>query len=213
MISTMADEIGKKATDIAKLAEVVAIQDIEAMTTSMQLEKLARKFPKGSFMHDVYDKDHPRVVRFLRLRRYKNRSAHASMSKHKAARRSLAHRRKGQLRTSSEYEDPQAVLSGRGCVGAGQPLAAIPRPFGRCSNCWGPARVPFEVCWYCGDRPSRHHGRCCPWKPWGSLFVPPRPHGAPRLERMREAALESPTGLAEEGEGPPVTLVEASTGT
>ena len=34
-----------------------------------------------------------------------------------------------------------------------------------CEYCYQYARVPFEVCWYCGDRPCYHHGRCCPLKP------------------------------------------------
>ena len=25
--------------------------------------------------------------------------------------------------------------------------------------------IPFASCWYCGDEPSWHHGRCCPRKP------------------------------------------------
>ena len=34
-----------------------------------------------------------------------------------------------------------------------------------CEYCYQYARVPFEVCWYCGDQPCYHHGRCCPLKP------------------------------------------------
>ena len=33
-----------------------------------------------------------------------------------------------------------------------------------CSLCGKYAGVPFDECWYCGARPSWHHGRCCPRK-------------------------------------------------
>ena len=35
----------------------------------------------------------------------------------------------------------------------------------RCSICFERARVPFDECWFCGQSPSWHHGRCCPDKP------------------------------------------------
>ena len=35
----------------------------------------------------------------------------------------------------------------------------------RCSICYDRARVPFDECWFCGQSPSWHHGRCCPDKP------------------------------------------------
>ena len=34
-----------------------------------------------------------------------------------------------------------------------------------CEYCLGIATVPFAQCWYCGIKPSYHHGRCCPMKP------------------------------------------------
>ena len=34
-----------------------------------------------------------------------------------------------------------------------------------CEYCLGFAKVPFAQCWYCGSKPSYHHGRCCPLKP------------------------------------------------
>ena len=35
----------------------------------------------------------------------------------------------------------------------------------RCSICHGWAGVPFGDCWFCGQAPSWHHGRCCPDRP------------------------------------------------
>ena len=32
-----------------------------------------------------------------------------------------------------------------------------------CNKCGTFARVPFQNCMYCGDMPSYHHGRCCPY--------------------------------------------------
>ena len=42
-------------------------------------------------------------------------------------------------------------------------LALMPGRF--CCICGGYARVSFAACSYCGDSPSYHTGRCCPWKP------------------------------------------------
>jgi len=32
----------------------------------------------------------------------------------------------------------------------------------RCSICQEPARAPYPSCYYCNERPSYHHGGCCP---------------------------------------------------
>ena len=32
----------------------------------------------------------------------------------------------------------------------------------QCDVCRKTCGVPFSRCWYCGDSPSYHHGRCCP---------------------------------------------------
>ena len=32
----------------------------------------------------------------------------------------------------------------------------------QCDVCRNTCGVPFARCWYCGDSPSYHHGRCCP---------------------------------------------------
>ena len=48
-------------------------------------------------------------------------------------------------------------------------------PPNTCRICGGYARVPFQRCWYCGDAPSYHHGRCCPAKPRG-VPTPNRAH-------------------------------------
>ena len=37
-----------------------------------------------------------------------------------------------------------------------------PPPYSRCFICGEFARVPYRYCWFCGDSPSWHHGRCCP---------------------------------------------------
>ena len=34
-----------------------------------------------------------------------------------------------------------------------------------CMICREFGRVPYAECWYCGDSPSWHHGRCCPERP------------------------------------------------
>jgi hypothetical protein len=44
---------------------------------------------------------------------------------------------------------------------------SLPMPGRFCCICGKFARVPFARCNYCGDSPSYHHGRCCPWKPPG----------------------------------------------
>ena len=43
-----------------------------------------------------------------------------------------------------------------------EPKRPRPNPPQTCRVCGGFARVPFAVCNFCGDRPSWHHGRCCP---------------------------------------------------
>ena len=36
---------------------------------------------------------------------------------------------------------------------------------GWCEICWEECGVPFGECWYCGDWPCWHHGKCCWLKP------------------------------------------------
>ena len=51
-------------------------------------------------------------------------------------------------------------------------MSALRRPSsaaamrGWCEFCWMEGGTPFNLCRYCGDAPSWHHGRCCPLKPF-----------------------------------------------
>lgn len=48
-----------------------------------------------------------------------------------------------------------------------EPKTKRPRP-AVCEFCrqrFPPEIFPFEACFFCGDRPSWHHGRCCPQRP------------------------------------------------
>jgi len=38
---------------------------------------------------------------------------------------------------------------------------------GLCSVCGEAARTPHPSCYYCNDKPSYHHGQCCPNRWWG----------------------------------------------
>ena len=61
---------------------------------------------------------------------------------------------------------------------------------GRCEFCGQPAPIPFELCWFCGDSPAYHHGRCCRQRPR------PKPYPKPRTRW----AIEGPGAPG----GPPV---------
>jgi hypothetical protein len=39
------------------------------------------------------------------------------------------------------------------------------RPRGHCCYCGLAAFIPYEECKFCGEKPSYHHGRCCPNRP------------------------------------------------
>jgi hypothetical protein len=39
------------------------------------------------------------------------------------------------------------------------------RPRGHCCYCGIAAFIPYEECKFCGEKPSYHHGRCCPNRP------------------------------------------------
>ena len=61
------------------------------------------------------------------------------------------------LQTQQQHQHQTQVDAGN-CV-------SLPMPGRFCCICGKFARVPFAKCNYCGDSPSYHHGRCCPWKP------------------------------------------------
>ena len=63
-------------------------------------------------------------------------------------------------------------------------VLALPMAGRFCCICGRFARVPFAECNYCGDAPSYHHGRCCPWKP-------------PREEAADDRPLEAPEGICQ----------------
>ena len=56
----------------------------------------------------------------------------------------------------------------------------------RCSICGRYARVPHPYCKFCKQRPSWHHGRCCPQKPRRNCYRAWRRQRGPWLnERSR----------------------------
>ena len=43
----------------------------------------------------------------------------------------------------------------------GKDSSSEDRQVRRCDRCLQLAEVPYNICWFCGESPSWHHGRCC----------------------------------------------------
>ena len=61
----------------------------------------------------------------------------------------------------------------------------------RCSICGEVARTPYSSCYYCNDRPSFHHGHCCPNRWWGKN----RSQGKGSPAASSDSAAPAPGGL------------------
>ena len=59
---------------------------------------------------------------------------------------------------TQQQHQPRIRINAGGCL-------SLPMPGRFCCICGRFARLPFAWCNHCGDTPSYHHGRCCPWRP------------------------------------------------